>query len=77
MTLDCMYSCNQCGIVKAHISIPVRSDDEDVVHWMETVVTPALVADHSSRSPHCRPKSLSKVYIPVTGADRIGGPTVN
>lgn len=77
VTIDCMYSCALCGIIKAHVDIPVRTDTQDVAFWMEKVAAPRLSEDHAKRSPFCYPKTLSEVYIPVDGARMIGGAVEN
>lgn len=77
VTIDCMYSCDLCGIVRAHVEVPARDSEQGVRDWFYLVLTPALCADHASRSPYCRPEKLSEVYIPTTGAEFIGGPCVS
>ncbi len=73
--LGIRYSCSLCGIEKAEVKVRFRESSEDVVAWMEQIVTPALVTDHAVRSPHCRPDSLSNVMIPVpSGTEWLGGP---
>lgn len=75
-TIDCMYSCTVCGIVKAHVKVRLREEAENVVDWLQKVATPAFVADHERRSPDCRPTFFADVYIPISGAKFIGGPSV-
>lgn len=74
MSLTVRYSCHACGIEKAEVPVRYRSSSEEVLDWMLQVLTPALLADHDSRSPHCRPEGLDDVMIPITGAQYIGGP---
>jgi hypothetical protein len=72
-TARVMYSCHDCGLKKVGVNVPARTG-EDVAMWMQVILTPALVADHCQRSPHCKPDSLADVMIPIT--DRIGGAPV-
>ena len=70
------YSCRLCGLLKVECLVPVRDPAQDVVRWMEQ--TGALLsADQRQRSPRCHPKELQDIMIPLTGRDRIGGPSVN
>lgn len=73
--ITCLYSCEGCGIKDARVDVVARAADEDVVAWMDQAVR-SLARDHSRRSPHCRPQSLQEIKIPITGADRIGGPAL-
>jgi hypothetical protein len=68
------YSCDLCGLEKIPVDVRAR-EEEDVLVWMEYVGR-CLAEDHFSRSPHCRPKTLSRVMIPMLGTDRIGGPAI-
>jgi hypothetical protein len=77
ITITCMYSCNLCGLTKVKVEVPARGSDEDIKHYLEQVAATCLSEDHARRSPHCRPETLSEVYIPTTGAKYIGGPTEN
>jgi hypothetical protein len=77
VTIDCMYSCHQCGIVKAHVAVPVRQPDEDVATWVMDRVATAISLDHDARSPQCSITKLDEVYIPTDGRDYIGGPVKN
>lgn len=77
VTITCVYSCAACGIVKARVPVTARSPQEDVKAWLEGVCLSAVMADHRQRSPHCHPKELAELYIPISGAERIGGPCVS
>jgi hypothetical protein len=73
--IEIRYSCHECGIVDAGVTVRFRESTEAVVAWMRQVVEPALSADHRARSPHCCPETLSEVKIPVpAGTDYVGGP---
>lgn len=69
------YSCHECGIKDAAVEVPAR-ELEDVLVWMDATGR-LLGADHARRSPRCRPDHLSDLKIPIEGADRVGGATVN
>ncbi len=74
MNITVKYSCYQCGLRDAELSVPAR-EDEDVVVWMERMVGQNIKTDHARRSPHCRATSVQNLMIPITGAQKIGGPT--
>lgn len=74
MTITVLYSCDLCGLKRIPLEVKAR-DEEDVVTWMDNVVM-LLGLDHRRRSPHCHPKSLTNVMIPMTGSTKIGGPVV-
>lgn len=76
MTITCKYSCPLCGLIRIEVAVPIRQS-EGVVEWMEQTVIQFLAADHYRRSPHCHPTELKDVMIPITGADKIGGPPVH
>jgi hypothetical protein len=74
VTITVMYSCDECALSKVSCLVPAR-EDEDVTVWMEQTIR-LISADHDQRSPGCHPKMLKDLYIPMTGTDRIGGPTL-
>ncbi len=73
--IQCKYSCFKCGIKRRIVVVPARQE-EDVVTWMETIMAPALSADHDRQSPHCKITKLDEVLIPIEGAEKVGGPDV-
>lgn len=75
-TIRVLYSCQLCGLVDAVVPVPARQAETDVRDWMSTVCIIAVGADHAAKSPNCHPETLSAVKIPISGADYIGGPTV-
>jgi hypothetical protein len=75
LTISVLYSCDLCGLVDIPVSVPAR-ENEDVIQWMETMGV-LLSNDHQKRSPHCHPKTLSQVKVPMTGTDKVGGASVN
>jgi hypothetical protein len=66
------YSCHLCGLRGIEVRVPAR-EVEDVRDWMDATIH-LVCADHRRRSPQCHPKELYDLMIPMTGADRIGGP---
>ena len=75
MTIRVLYSCEGCGLKEVGVDVPARLGDEDVVAWMERTIRLAG-NDHRRRSLGCHPKSLQDLKIPITGADRVGGPAI-
>lgn len=71
------YSCHKCGIYRKDIDIPARQE-EDVIAWMNDIVTSALSKDYDTSSPLCIINSLSEVLIPIQQfSKKIGeGPTI-
>ena len=76
VTIRCMYSCLQCGIVKAPVDVPVRGEDEDMGHWVSETVGWAIKRDHDQRSPACGATKIDQVWIPLSGRDKVGGPEI-
>lgn len=74
LTIHCRYSCAGCGLADIGVDVPERGD-ESVAVWMNDTIR-LLSRDHARRSPRCHPKSLQEVKIPITGASRIGGSTL-
>lgn len=70
------YSCNMCGLKDTELSVPIRGD-EDVVVWMESIVGQDIKKDHFIKSPGCPAESVQNLMIPVTGAQKVGGPTAH
>ncbi len=70
------YSCLECGLKNIELAVPARGD-EDVVTWMKNAVGSNIKNDHTMRSPECPAESAQEVMIPITGTDKIGGPTIN
>ena len=69
--IQCKYSCFKCGIIKRVITVPSR-EEEDVKTWMDA--TALLISrDHDRHSPGCVITKLDEVWIPVEGAEKIGG----
>lgn len=75
MTILCYYSCHLCGLTKIPVEVPVRGE-EDVITWV-TETARLMSRDHDARSPDCHPKELHDLMIPVSGADKIGGPSIS
>lgn len=66
------FSCKECGLKDIRVSVSARQEDEDVVHWVEKVMTVALCQRHALLSPSCRPKQLSDLKIPIEPDDHDG-----
>lgn len=73
--IQVLYGCSQCGLLEMKVTVVARKE-EDVAEWMKVVVQ-KVGDDHYRRSPHCTTKQLDYLKIPVTDADRIGGPPLN
>lgn len=67
-----MYSCDKCGIDRRGLLLEERKPNEDIHHWITTVMNPRLALDHSEQSPNCYTRTLTKVWIPVD--NETGGP---
>lgn len=77
MTITCTYCCVLCKAKDVKVEVPVRTTDQTIQYWMEKVCVPALVRAHRWRNWLCKPKVLTHIKIPVTGAAYVGGPVVN
>ena len=75
MNITVFYSCTLCDLLKIAVEVPAR-EDEDVLDWMKQTIQ-FIANDHFGRSPNCRPEQLHDLMIPVTGANKIGGPSLN
>lgn len=71
-TIKCLYSCEGCGIERAEVEVPIRTT-QDVAEWMERVVIYIVSGHHAAHSPECTAQTMRDVMIPITGADKIGG----
>ena len=74
-TIDVKYSCAACGIHRIVVQVPARQA-EGVIDWVEKTMAQAISDDHTQRSPHCPSRTMSEVMIPMTGAEKVGGPAV-
>ncbi len=70
------HTCGAPHLRRTKVSVKERMA-EDVAAWMEQTCIPALMADHSARSPECRTDKFAEVMIPLTGTSKIGGPVEN
>lgn len=66
--MNVSYKC-ACMAAEATIAVADRTDDQDVVFWVEQVVGSALSRDHSNRSPSCRETKTEYIKIEI---DRAG-----
>jgi len=72
-TIQCLYSCDVCGIRKQPVNVPERGPDEDVKHWIEVTAIDAIQKDHLFRTLGCPATKLAELYIPIPkGTDRVG-----
>lgn len=71
-----MFVHYKCGCLPEEVIVfvPDRKEDEEVVHWVETVLGRAIGVDHCSRSPLCAARKMDYVKIPLDPGDgaRIG-----
>jgi hypothetical protein len=68
-----IYKC-RCMSRDAEVEVRDRRDDEDIIEWMETAVSPALGAYHIRNHPMCRATKSEYVKIPMPeNAPFIGG----
>jgi len=75
MNITVYYSCNICKLEKIPCEVPARKENEKLDEWMENTVI-ILGKDHKTRSPKCKSKQLNNLILPMTGANRVGGPTI-
>ena len=65
-----LFSCDGCGLVDAECKVRARrSPDEDVVHWVETVVGRAVQFEHIRRSLTCEAMKMKHLKIPMPPED--------
>lgn len=70
------YSCDACGLRDTELSVPGR-EGEDIMEWMEKTVGQHIRKDHYVKSPSCDAESVQNLMIPITGAQKVGGPAIN
>ena len=76
--LKLTYSCDGCGLKNADVMVRYREPDEDIVHWIDTVVGMAISADHQAKSPLCPSRTMRELKIPMPHGDNgIGMLTLN
>lgn len=75
MTITVLYSCPECGLERVPVEVPARGE-EGVITWMDNMVITHLGSDHARRSPDCHPERLRDIMIPLTGTEKVGGPSV-
>lgn len=71
-TIECMYTCEGCGLVDRKVNVPERKGDTDVVLWVGHILGVAISKDHSSVSPQCTATKMANVKIPLSDDARIG-----
>jgi hypothetical protein len=58
------YKC-KCFDEQVEVEVRERLPDEDLLHWVETVIGMAVDHDHNQRSPSCREKNMEFVKVPM------------
>lgn len=76
-TIVVRFSCHKCGIRNQEVVVLARQPGEDIAHFLEQAITPALGASHHQLSPHCQTNRLSDVQIPADSTIGVGAPTVH
>ncbi len=74
MKIRILYSCLICGLKDVACEVPAR-EEEDVIVWLHNSML-FVRDDHGRRSPKCNSDRASDIKIPMTGANKIGGPTI-
>ena len=69
------YTCHQCGIIDAEVTVREREPGEYVGVWVGMVGVRAR-QDHAAKSPYCPSKTVD-LMIPTMPGQRIGGPIVH
>jgi len=59
---------------EVEVGVRARRDNEDVIHWVQEVLAPALGSDHHQRSPRCVRTKMEYAKIPVQKDQPIGAP---
>jgi hypothetical protein len=72
-TIICRYYCSRCK-QKRDVPVATRTEEQNVVEWLEQVAVVAISEDHARVSPRCRATHMDEVYIPVDHRPRVGGP---
>lgn len=62
-----MYSCKGCGLKDAPVEVEERGEDEDIVHWVESLGQP-IANNHALVSSDCRARTCD-IKIPVPPGD--------
>ena len=75
--ITCKYSCGECNLHRVEVLVPARPAEMDVTRWVKDVAAYCIYADHCCRSPKCTANTMIEMMIPITGAERIGGPSVS
>lgn len=69
-----LFSCPQCGLKHRSCKVRFRYQNEELLHWMDNAVTPALSLMHSVLSPMCTAKEIRDVmfHVPQTMPEGFG-----
>lgn len=69
---EATYSCTCTGGEFVPFGVRWRRRDEDIAHWIENAVRPAMTRAHSERSPMCT-GTKADLKLPIDeAADGIG-----
>lgn len=68
----CMFTCRTCGKSKVPFIVRYRNRGEDIVHYVETAVKPALGIAHAKHSPLCSSMAADLMMPMPDGTEGIG-----
>lgn len=72
VTIEVLYSCQLCGACDERVEVRERAPDEDIAHWMEAAVVPAVATRHWADHPGCKSQHCDlKLPVPP-GVERLG-----
>lgn len=70
-----MFSCKVCGLVDEEAECRYRRPDEDIIHYLQKVILPAVNLQHQLESFTCPAKNVDlKLPMPEDGSKPIGLP---
>lgn len=75
MTIIVKYTCLLCGLIKVDCEVPARGE-ETIIEWTNRSLIVAIAENHRKRSPSCQATKIDEVMVPITGAEKIGGPAL-
>jgi hypothetical protein len=74
--IEVLYTCDDCGVKNAKVSVRDRGVTEDVSSWVEGAMAVVISQDHRQKSPLCSATHMTQVKIPLAPhGGRIGDPT--
>ena len=66
-----VYKC-ECMNGERTVFVAHRHAGEDIVKWMQNIVTPAVTDDHKIVSPKCKSTTMEYVKLPLNERPGIG-----